>query len=441
MSNRSIPFAAAIFDMDGTLLDSTWVWRELDRTFFREIGMAEPEDYARAIQGMSFRETAEYTVRRFGLSRSVEAVMDGWMRMTAEAYARRVALKPGALHYLRALKRSGVKLAVASANREALFGPTLRRWGAWELFDAVCTSAEVGDAGKADGALFALAAERLGVAAGECVVFEDTLEGVRGARRAGMGVYAVRDAASDHHAQRIAALADGVIDDFSRMACFHSLPERRRCVIFTARCVGEVKRAYAPRVGDFVLCADGGWILARQAGVRPDLVIGDFDSSDQPGDGPVERYPMEKDDTDTMLCLKKGLSMGFDDFLVVGGFGGRIDHTLGNLQAMRYAANRAASIVMNDGESWATVIEGGGVRVPADAIGEGPVKLSVFALDRECRGVSIRGTKWAIENGTWTNGVPLGVSNEFIDECAEISVAEGALLVTVCREEHPGRGE
>ena len=440
MLNKTIPFTAAIFDLDGTLLDSVWVWREVDRAFFEEIGVAEPEDYARSIQGMSFREAAEYTARRFGLSRTAEEVMDGWMRMTAEAYARRVALKPGALDYLRALKRSGVKLAVASANREALFGPTLRRFGAWELFDAVCTSAEVGDAGKGDGALFVLAAEKLGVAPGECVVFEDTLEGVRGARKAGMGVYAVRDAGNDHHPEKIAALADGVIDDFTRMARYHDLPQRGRCVIFTARCDGDVKRAYAPQDGDYVLCADGGWQLARQAGFRPDLVIGDFDSSDQPGDGPVERYPVEKDDTDTMLCLKRGLSMGFDDFLFVGGFGGRIDHTVGNLQALRYAANRAAAIVMSDGASWATVVEGGAVRVPADAIGEGPVKLSVFALDRECRGVTIRGTKWQIENATWTNGFPLGVSNEFTAECAEISVAEGALLVTVCREEQPGRG-
>ncbi|MDR9830938.1 hypothetical protein RCJ22_35730 [Vibrio sp. FNV 38] len=71
----------------------------------------------------------------------------------------------------------------------------------------------------------------------------------------------------------------------------------------------------------------------------------------------------------------------------------------------------------------------------------GAAQLSVFALDRECRDVSIRGTKWEIENGTWTNGFPLGVSNEFTAEYAEISVTEGALLVTVCREEHPGRGE
>ena len=133
--------------------------------------------------------------------------------------------------------------------------------------------------------------------------------------------------------------------------------------------------------------------------------------------------------------------MGYDDFLVVGGFGGRIDHTLGNLQAMRYAADRAAAIEMCDGESWATVVEGGTVHVPADVIGEGNVKLSVFALDRECRGVTIRGAKWAIEDGAWTNGFPLGVSNEFAGEYAGISVEKGALLVTVCREGQPGRGE
>ena len=437
MSHKAIAFSAAIFDLDGTLLDSMWVWREVDRTFFEEIGLAEPEDYATSIQGMSFRETAEYTVRRFGLSKTAEEVMDGWFRATIEAYARRVVFKPGALAYLRALKRAGVKLAVATANREALFEPPLRRFGAMELFDAVCTSAEVGDAAKDDGVLFLLAAQRLNVAPGDCVVFEDTLKGVQGARQAGMGVYAVRDGSSACHAREIAALSDGVIDDFGEMARFHPIPPNRRCVVFTAYCVGDIRRAYAPRPGDYVLCADGGWQHAQRAGVTPDLVIGDFDSSEQPGEGTVERYPAEKDDTDTMLCLKRGLALGYDDFLIVGGIGGRIDHTLGNLQAMRYAVDRAARIEMNDGESWATVVAGGTARVCADAIGGGPVKLSVFALDRACEGVNIRGTKWEIEDGAMTNGFPIGVSNEFAGEYAEISVRKGALLVTLCRE-HDG---
>ena len=433
MSQNRIPFSAAIFDLDGTLLDSMWVWQEVDRDFFGQLGMPEPEDYARSIQGMSFRETAAYTVRRFGLSRTVEEVMADWMRMTAEAYARRVNLKRGALAYLRGLKRAGVKLAVATANREELFGPTLRRCGAWELFDAVCTSAQVGDAGKADGALFRLAAQRLGVDPSDCAVFEDTLEGLRGARAAGMRAWAVRDAGNGHHADRIAALSQGVIDDFTEMDRFHGLPEGR-CVIFTARCDGDPRRVYEPREGDCVLCADGGWQVARDMGVTPDLVIGDFDSSAEPASGPVERWPAEKDDTDTMLCLKHGLAMGFDDFLIVGGFGGRLDHTLANLQTMHCAAGRGARAVMCDGLSWATVVSGGSVRVRADVLGRQPVKLSVFALDGECRGVTIRGAKWAVEDGTMTNAFPLGVSNEFDGASVEIGVREGALLVTVVRE-------
>ena len=436
MSN-SIPFNAAIFDLDGTLLDSTWVWREVDRAFFERLGIPEPADYVPAIQGMSFRETAVYTVGRFNLPETVEEVMAGWMRSTAEIYARRVALKPGALDYLRALKRVGVKLAVATANRRELFGPALERCGAMELFDAVCTSAEVGDAGKGDGRLFGLAARKLGVDPAACAVFEDTLEGVRGALRAGMKAFAVRDEANGHHSEEIAALADGVIEDFTEMGRFHGFPEPRRCVIFTARCDGDVSRAYVPRAGDFVLCADGGWELARDAGVLPDRVLGDFDSSDAPSDETVERFPVEKDDTDTMLCVKRGLALGFDDLLIVGGFGGRVDHTLANLQTLHYAAARHARAEMRDGLRWATVVKDGAIEVPADILGDGAgrVKLSVFALDGECRGVTIRGAKWSLEDGAWSNAFPLGVSNEFAGDRANISVREGALLVTVCREE------
>ncbi len=426
------PFTAAIFDLDGTLLDSLWVWQRVDDAFFARRGRVKPDDYARTIQGMSFREAAAYTVDRFDLPESVEAVMDEWMRMTAEAYARDVQLKPGALSYLRALKRAGVKLAVATANRRELFGPTLARCGALSLFDAVVTCAEAGDGGKADGAVFLLAARRLGVAPGDCAVFEDTLEGVTGAKGAGMRAYAVRDGGSDHHAEEIAARADGVIDDFTEL----KLNVPGRCVIFTARCEGDAADAYVPEAGDCVLCADGGWKLARAAGVTPRLVIGDFDSSEEPGTLPTRRVPVEKDDTDTMLCLKQGLSMGYDAFLIVGGFGGRVDHTLANLQTLRYAASRGARAVMRDGHSWAAVVENGAVRVAADALGEGaPVKLSVFALGDVCRGVSLRGTKYPLEDGTLSGDFPLGVSNEFAAPEAVIRVREGALLVTLCRED------
>lgn len=432
--SSSIPFKAAIFDLDGTLLDSNGVWRAVDEQFFGSRGIAYSQtDYARAVQGMSFREAAVYTVRRFDLPESPEEVMAEWMAMTREIYALRVPLKPGARDYLRFLRRSGVKLAVATANRPELFMPALEHGGVAELFEAFCTSADVGDTSKADGALFRLAAGKLGVEPADCAVFEDVLEGVAGAKRAGMRAYALRDAASAHSREAIDALADGTVDDFTELLRRHGLGEApRRCVIFTARCEGDPRRAYAPRAGDMILCADGGWVLARQIGIKPDLVIGDFDSSEEPADEATVRVPVEKDDADTMLCLKRGLSLGFDDFLIVGGFGGRVDHTLANLQALHYAARRGVRAVMFDGLSWATAVAEGRVEVPADVLGDGPVKLSVFALTDACRGVSISGAKWTLADAELTNAFPLGLSNEFAAPAAAISVREGALLVTVC---------
>ena len=431
-----IPFAAALFDLDGTLLDSGHVWRDVDARFFAARGIeVDHADYARAVQGMSFREAAVYTVRRFHLAESVEAVMDEWMEMTREEYAERVPLKGGARAYLRFLKRNGVKLAVATANRPELFMPALERCGVKELFDAFCTSAEAGNTSKADGALYRLAAKRLGVEPTDCAVFEDVLEGVTGAKKCGMRAYAVRDAATEHSREAIDALADGAVEDFAEMRRFHAFDEPpRRCVIFTARCEGDLRRACRPRPGDFVLCADGGWVLAKRMGVKPDLVIGDFDSSDAPADEAILRVPAEKDDSDTMLCLKRGLAMGFEDFLIVGGFGGRVDHTLANFQALNHAARRGVRAVMNDGDSWAAAVADGAMTVPRDVAGDGarPVKLSVFALSDACDGVDIRGAKWTLSGATLTNAFPLGLSNEFAAPEAQIAVEKGALLVIVC---------
>ena len=109
------PFDAAIFDLDGTLLDSMYVWKRVDEIFFENMGMECPADYGPALAGKSYRESAEYTIERFGLKESWEEIVRGWTELAHHEYAENVGLKPGARAYLTLLRRSGVKLAVATA--------------------------------------------------------------------------------------------------------------------------------------------------------------------------------------------------------------------------------------------------------------------------------------------------------------------------------------
>lgn len=421
---REIPFKAALFDLDGTLLDSLYVWKHIDRMFFESRGMAIPENYGRTIAGMSYRECAQYTVANYLPDEKWENIVEEWMRMAEREYAENVPLKPGSREYLRMLKRAGVKLAVTTSMPERLFRPCIEHLGIVDLFDTLCSTEDTGGRGKACGEVFLLAAERLGVDAADCAVFEDVLDCLQGAKKVGMRAYCVKDRHSEKDFPAMAQIADGMLDSLDDMRAVHDFVPSPRCVVFTAHCEGDPADAVVPENGDFVMCADGGWKLAEAAGVKADLVIGDFDSSDAPESGVIERHPVMKDDTDTMLCLKRGLAMGYERFLFVGGFGGRLDHTMANLQTMLFAAKFGARAEMCDGYTWATAVMNGTVRVKRR-----PGKLSVFAMSDRCTGVSISGTLYELSDGTLENFFPLGVSNEFAADEAVVSVKDGALLV------------
>lgn len=424
---RKIPFRAALFDLDGTLLDSMDVWTRVDEEFFAARKMPVPEGYGRALAGLSYRESAQYTVRHYLPEEKWQDLIDEWTRLTEIEYAERVPLKPGALSYLRMLKRAGVRLAVATALPPNLYGPCLKHLGLTELFDELCSTEHTGGRGKASGEVYLLAAQKLGVEPEDCAVFEDVLAGIEGAKRAGMRAYCVRDAHSAKDFDAIAQIADGMVDSLEEMRAWHDFAPSPRCVIFTARCDGDP--GYVPEEGDFVLCADGGWKLAEAMGVHPDLVIGDFDSAEPPKSGRIERHPVMKDDTDTLLCLKYGLRMGYERFLFLGGFGGRADHTFANLQTLAYAAENGAQAVMQDGNCRAAVLRNGTMRVKRR-----PGKLSVFALSDRCEGVTVRGAVYNLENGVLTNAFPLGVSNDYAADEAEITVREGTLLIMQVKE-------
>lgn len=204
----------AIFDLDGTLLDSMGVWSRVDIEFLEKRGIALPADYAAAVKAMSFSEAARYTIRRFGLAQTENEIIEEWREMVQEEYACRIPLKPGAGVYLSRLHRDGVRIGLATACGRELYEPALVNNGIFGLFDAFASVSEAGR-GKGFPDIYLLAAKRLGVNPGDCTVFEDIPEAVRGAKAAGMRTVGVFDAASAGDRVEMERLADAFIENFT----------------------------------------------------------------------------------------------------------------------------------------------------------------------------------------------------------------------------------
>ena len=196
-----------------------------------------------------------------------------------------------------------------------------------------------------------------------------------------------------------------------------------RCIIFCAAEFTELIDPIQPE--DYLLAADGGLSHMQKAGLIPHGIIGDFDSLGYvPQDAQV--FPVEKDDTDAMLAVRHGLSLGFREFMLYGSMDGpRLDHTIANFQTLQFLADRGASGYLVGRDYLVTVVKNGKLTFPAGCGGT----LSVFCLGADATGVTLKGLYYPLEGGTLTAGFPLGVSNHFTDAPAEISVEDGSLLV------------
>lgn len=171
---------AVIFDMDGTLIDSTGIWHEIDIAFFKKRGMNEvPKGYADNIVHMGLKEGAKMTIETYGFaSDTVEGIIQEWRNASIEQYRDKIPLKEGAKEIIEYLKASGIKLALATANDEELYRPCLERLGLNNYFDVVIDVNKIGE-GKSSPKIYRWISEKLGVEKNQTIVLEDTIMGLK----------------------------------------------------------------------------------------------------------------------------------------------------------------------------------------------------------------------------------------------------------------------
>ena len=181
---------------------------------------------------------------------------------------------------------------------------------------------------------------------------------------------------------------------------------------------------------DYILAADGGLAHVQALGLTPHGILGDFDSLGYVPEGSTV-FPVEKDDTDAMLAIKHGLSLGYRSFLLYGSLDGpRLDHTVANFQALQFLSDHGAVGYLLGKDYIVTVLQNETLTFSPDAAGI----LSVFCMGKDARGVTLTGLQYPLTDGTLTAGFPLGVSNHFIGQEASVSVREGSLLLLFDRK-------
>ena len=204
---------AIVFDMDGTLIDSMWMWGEIDRQYLERFRIAVPENLQEEIEGISFRQVADYFKAHFPIEDSVEQMMQDWVSMAWDKYEHEVPLKEGVLEFVSYCRKNSIRLGIATSNSSKLAQLILKTHGLLESFEVVKTSCEVPN-GKPDPAIYLLAAETLKVPPKNCLVFEDAISGILAGKRAGMEVCAVYDAFTEQADDKKKELSDYYINSF-----------------------------------------------------------------------------------------------------------------------------------------------------------------------------------------------------------------------------------
>lgn len=219
---------AVIFDLDGTLVDSMWLWKSIDLEYLARFNIELPMNLQKDIEGMSFTETAGYFKERFSIIDDIETIKADWNEMAKDYYLNRVTLKEKAFLFLEYLKSRNIKTGIATSNSKELVSMIIKRFDLEEYFDSIRTSCEV-DRGKPHPDIYLKVANDLGVSPDKILVFEDVPMGIMAGKNAGMKVCAIYDEFSKAHQEEIRRMADYYILGFNDIIC---LIEEKYNVIF-----------------------------------------------------------------------------------------------------------------------------------------------------------------------------------------------------------------
>lgn len=204
---------ALLFDMDGTLIDSMGMWKDIDIEYLARYGKELPDDLQKCIEGMNFKETAVYMKHRFDIPDSVEKIMDDWNYMAEYKYSNEIEMKPGSIELLKWAKNNNIKLAISTSNSRFLVNALVKSKGIEDYFDYILTGDEIHKS-KPNPDVYLTVAEKLGVDPSDCLVFEDIVAGIMAGKNAGMDVCAIEDNYSKGDREKKMAMSDFYLDSY-----------------------------------------------------------------------------------------------------------------------------------------------------------------------------------------------------------------------------------
>ena len=206
-----------------------------------------------------------------------------------------------------------------------------------------------------------------------------------------------------------------------------------RAFIYVGGSISPENITEHPKGEDLRIAADGGYANAKRLGERIDIAVGDFDSfAKQKIDEGVElvELPVEKDLTDSQVCIETAIARGADEIILIGGLSGRLDHTLANLCILQDLQARRVQGYITDGNNRARFIKNSGAIIMRSHF----KYLSLIAVDETCKGVSVQGCKYELKNQPVHRRLQFAVSNEITGNCAMVTVKKGGIYIIESRE-------